>query len=122
MLASVVLIYRYLGRSGLPDKHVALLLLTYVLGFLMVSNIKYPSFKKMQLHRRQPLSALVVAVIMLTVAIAEYRVFFFVGSSLYVLSGPALWVMAALRGESVGDDSNASEEERLEASGGPPVA
>lgn len=92
MLASIVLMYRYVGRSGLPDKAVALLLLTYTLAILMVSTLSYPSFKQMQLHRRQPMSAFVVAVVLLTVAVASYQVFIFGAISIYIASGPVMWV------------------------------
>ncbi|MFT4570995.1 MAG: CDP-diacylglycerol--serine O-phosphatidyltransferase [Hyphomicrobiaceae bacterium] len=92
MLASIVLMYRFVGRSGLPDKAVALLLLTYALAILMVSTLSYPSFKKMQLHRRQPMSAFVGALVLLAVAVASYQVFIFGAISIYVASGPLLWV------------------------------
>jgi CDP-diacylglycerol--serine O-phosphatidyltransferase len=97
MLISLVLMYRYVGRSGLPDKQVAVLLLTYALSVLMVSNIKYPSFKKMQLHRRQPMSAFVVAVVMLSVAVAAYQVFIFSAASVYALSGPTILLLDFIR-------------------------
>ncbi|HYB99261.1 MAG TPA: CDP-diacylglycerol--serine O-phosphatidyltransferase [Candidatus Limnocylindrales bacterium] len=92
MLASVVLMYRYVGRSGLPAKHVTLLLLTWSLALLMVSSIKYPSFKNLKLHSRQPISRFVVLVLLLSVAVAAYQAFLFAGMSLYVASGPALWL------------------------------
>jgi len=97
MLVSLILMYRFVGRAGLPDKQVAVLLLTYVLALLMVSSISYPSFKKLQLHRRQPMGAFVVAVVMLTVAVAAYQVFIFSAASLYVVSGPALLLFAMWR-------------------------
>ncbi|MBI5505673.1 MAG: CDP-diacylglycerol--serine O-phosphatidyltransferase [Deltaproteobacteria bacterium] len=92
MLASVVLMYRYVGRSGLPPKQIALLLLTYALAFLMVSSIRYTSFKNLHLHGRQPLSTFILAVLLLSVAVAAYPLFIFVVISLYVLSGPTLAV------------------------------
>lgn len=114
MLISLVLMYRYVGRSGLPDKEVAVLLLTYALSLLMVSTISYPSFKKMQLHRRQPMSAFVVAVVMLTVAVAAYQVFIFSAASVYVLSGPVMLALESVRrlggkGSSSGSGSGSGE-------------
>ena len=90
-LAGMVLMYKYLGRSGLPDKHVALLLVTYGLAALMVSNLPYPSFKQLRLHKRQPLWLLVAAVILLMFLVAHYQVVIFVGISLYVIAGPLVW-------------------------------
>lgn len=99
MLASVVLMYRYVGRSGLPPKHVALLLLTYALALLMVSTVRFSSFKNLKLHGRQPVSRLVVAVLLLSFAVAAYPAFLFTGISLYVASGPVMAVLAWRRGE-----------------------
>jgi len=92
MLASVVLMYRYVGRSGLPPKQIALLLLTYALAFLMVSAIKYPSFKHLHLQSRQPPSTFFLAVLLLSVAVAAYPLFIFSVISIYVLSGPVMAV------------------------------
>lgn len=92
MLASVVLMYRYVGRSGLPPKQILLLLLTWALAFLMVSSIRYTSFKNLHLHGRQPLSTFILAVMLLSVTVAAYPLVIFVVISLYVLSGPAMAV------------------------------
>ncbi len=94
MLSSVVLMYRYVGRSGLPPKHIALLLLTYALALLMVSTVRYTSFKDLKLHSRQPLSMLVVAVLVLTFAVAMYPVFIFTFITGYVASGPIMAYLA----------------------------
>ncbi|RMD82142.1 MAG: CDP-diacylglycerol--serine O-phosphatidyltransferase [Candidatus Dadabacteria bacterium] len=92
MLASVLLLYNWLGHSGLPDKHLALLLATYLLAVLMVSNIPYPTFKQLRLHKRQPMWLLVVAILLLNFLIARYQLVLFLGASLYVLSGPVVWL------------------------------
>ncbi len=107
MLAGVVLIYRYVGRSGLPDKTMALLLLTYTLGLLMVSTVSYPSFKHLHLNRRQPLWTFVAAVTMLAVAVAAYQVFIFAGISVYVASGPALMAYGYYKARNGDIDSQA---------------
>ncbi len=101
MLSSLVIMYRYVGRSGLPDKHIFLLLITYALALLMVSSIPYPNFKHSQLYRRQPMGAFVGAVVMLTVAVAAWQVFVFTGVSTYVVCGPvlALWAWWKARDE-----------------------
>jgi CDP-diacylglycerol--serine O-phosphatidyltransferase len=118
MLASVVLMYRYVGKSGLPPKHVALLLLTYALALLMVSTVRYPSFKDLKLHGRQPLSSFVVAVAMLSFAVAAYPLFLFTGISLYVGSGPALAWMAWRKGQPAFGNGPAPEEEADTGSNG----
>ncbi len=107
MLAAVVLMYRYVGKSGLPPKQVALLLLTYALALLMVSTVRYPSFKHLKLHGRQPMSTFVIAVALLSFALAAYPLFIFTGISLYVASGPVLALRAWRRGERAFGDAGA---------------
>ena len=114
MLSSVVLMYRYVGRSGLPAKHVTLLLLTYALALLMVSTVRYPSFKNLALQGRQPLSRFVVAVLMLSFALAAYPAFIFTGISLYIVSGPVMALVAWRKGQhafgdAAGDDKTAEK-------------
>lgn len=113
-LASIVLIYNYLGHFGLPDKHIALLLVTYALAVLMVSTVPYPSFKQLNLHGRQPLWLLVVAVVVLQLFIARYDVFLFTGATLYLASGPMVWAYHRLRGDRVvlfpADDDEVGEQ------------
>ena len=124
MLSSVVLMYRYVGRSGLPAKHVTLLLLTYALALLMVSTVRYPSFKNLALHGRQPLSRFVVAVLMLSFALAAYPAFIFTGISFYVASGPVMALVAWRKGQhafgdAAGDDKTAENaQERASATTG----
>jgi CDP-diacylglycerol--serine O-phosphatidyltransferase len=91
-LASFVLMYSYVGRSGVPDKHVARLLVTYALAALMVSAIPYPSFKHLKLHKRQPLWLLIVLILVLKVLIARLELVIFGGISLYIMMGPAVWL------------------------------
>ncbi|MFQ5479100.1 MAG: CDP-diacylglycerol--serine O-phosphatidyltransferase [Candidatus Binatia bacterium] len=101
MLASVVLMYKYLGRSGLPDKHIALLLMTYTLAALMVSTLPFASFKQLRLNRRQPLWRLVLAILMLKFLIARYELVIFLFISAYVCSGPITWALKRYRGEPI---------------------
>jgi len=91
-LASLVLMYSYIGKSGLPDKHVALLLVTYGLAALMVSAVPYPSFKHMKLHKRQPLWLLILLILVLKVLIARLELVVFVGITLYIATGPCVWI------------------------------
>ena len=118
MLASVVLMYGYVGRSGLPPKHIALLLLTYSLALLMVSTVRYTSFKNLKLHGRQPLSAFVVAVLLLSLAIAAHELFLFTSISLYVVSGPIMAFLAWRSGERAFGDAGADADALLKGDAG----
>src|SRR6266446_10928179 len=54
VIAATVLLYYFFGGEGATNKHVTLLLITYVLAGLMVSGVRYFSFKETELYRRQP--------------------------------------------------------------------
>jgi CDP-diacylglycerol--serine O-phosphatidyltransferase len=99
VIASSVLLYYYLGGEGATHKHALLLLLTYALAGLMVSNVKYFSFKETGLYRRQPFWILIAVIIVLKLLIAEPQIMLFAGFSLYALSGPTRWVVKRLRVE-----------------------
>lgn len=93
MIASTVLLYYYFGGEGAAHKRFLLLLEVYVLAGLMVSNIRYFSFKEVHIHRRQPFWVLVSVIILLNLLIAEPQLFLFVGFFLYSASGPIRWVL-----------------------------
>lgn len=99
VIASTVLLYCYLGGEGVTHKHALLLLVTYGLAGLMVSNVKYFSFKETELYRRQPFWILVAVIVVLKLLIAEPQIMLFAGFSLYALSGPTRWVVKRLRVE-----------------------
>jgi len=97
VIASTVLLHQYLGGQALTHRSFVVLLLVYVLAGLMVSNVRYWSFKEIHLHRREPFWVLMVIIILLMLFIAEPQIFLFTGFSLFALSGPARWVMLKTR-------------------------
>jgi CDP-diacylglycerol--serine O-phosphatidyltransferase len=97
LIASIVLVYYYFGGNGETEKHLVLLLITYLLAGLMVSNIKYFSFKETELYRRQPFWMLVVIIVLLKLFIAEPQLMLFASFFIYVSSGPTRW--AFVRGK-----------------------
>ena len=60
----------------------------YVLSFLMVSNIKYISFKKVELFRRHPFHTLVGLVLIFVVVATTPNIMGFLLMLAYVASGP----------------------------------
>lgn len=94
MVAATVLLYYYFGGEGPTYRHLTVLLMVYGLAGLMVSNVRYFSFKEIQIHRRQPFWVLVAVILLLTFFIAEPQLFLFTGFILYVASGPTQWVVA----------------------------
>jgi CDP-diacylglycerol--serine O-phosphatidyltransferase len=99
VIASTVLLYYYFGGEGVTHKHALLLIVTYALAGLMVSNVKYFSFKETELYRRQPFWMLIAVIVVLKLLIAEPQIMLFAGFSLYASSGPIRWVVKRLRVE-----------------------
>jgi len=92
LIAAIVLVYYYFGFGGTTDKHILLLLVTYALAALMVSNLKYFSFKETELYRRQPFWVLIAVIVLLKLFIAEPQLMLFVTFLLYASLGPLRWM------------------------------
>ena len=87
MTSTTVLLFYYLGGSG-TVKHFIILLMTYSLSFLMVSNVRYSSFKDLEPFKRKSFHSLVVAVLLLTLVAALPHVMLFTMMLVYVAAGP----------------------------------
>ncbi len=87
LIATTVLFLTYLRQGGMT-KHITILLVTYFLAFLMISNIKYHSFKELNLAKRKPFSILVIIILLFIIVALEPRIMLFVISLGYVISGP----------------------------------
>jgi len=91
MLSTVVLLYHRLGIGSDANK-VLLLILLYSLSFLMVSSIKYNSFKKPELFKRINFNVLVAGILVLIFIAAHPSIALFILAISYVLSGPVFFV------------------------------
>ena len=96
VIVSVVLFDDYLGGTAASLRQAFVLVLFYALAGLMVSNIRYFSFKELPFRRRQAFWILIVAIIIVQLAIAMPQVVLFTFAIGYVLSGP-LRALVALR-------------------------
>ncbi len=88
LIALTILLYFELIESG-GVKDIVILIMIYLLGFLMVSNIRYVSFKELNLSKRKPFSIFIVVVLLMIVIVMAPVIVLFVSALLYVLSGPA---------------------------------
>jgi len=104
MIAATVLLYYRLGGTG-TTKHITILIMIYVLSFLMVSTIKYYSFKHMELFKKMRFNMLVIIVMFFIVIAAEPSIACFLIMLCYVLSGPftTLWLRKKRRSEAAAD-------------------
>ncbi|MBW1859517.1 MAG: CDP-diacylglycerol--serine O-phosphatidyltransferase [Deltaproteobacteria bacterium] len=105
MIASTVLLHNRLGGTG-TAKHVTILIMIYVLSCLMVSTIKYYSFKHIELSNKMKFNMLVVIVMGFIVIAAEPGISCFLIMLSYVLSGPftTLWLRKKRQSEAAGDN------------------
>jgi CDP-diacylglycerol--serine O-phosphatidyltransferase len=87
MVATTIAFNYQVGPWG-PEKHIYILVMIYLLSFLMVSNIKYISFKKVELFRRHPFHTLVGLVLIFVVIAAKPEIMGFLIMVTYVASGP----------------------------------
>ncbi len=92
MVSATVLLFYHLNWES-SYKRVAILILIYSLAFLMVSSVRYYSFKDPGIIKRQPFAFLVLAVLLLIIIAAEPVVMLFVLFVCYIASGPIGYVM-----------------------------
>jgi CDP-diacylglycerol---serine O-phosphatidyltransferase len=74
-------------KFGRPELF-ALACSTYLLAFLMISNVRYYSFKQFDLAKRHPFGVLLVAALGILIVIAYRETFPFLAFGGYALSGP----------------------------------
>ena len=92
MVSATILFFHHMGWPS-SFKKAGILVLIYLLAFLMVSNVKYYSFKDPELIKKQPFGFLVLAVLLLIIIAAEPAIMMFVLFICYVLSGPVAFVI-----------------------------
>ena len=91
VVATSVLLFYYLGGEG-SFHHSIILIGMIALSILMISNVKYYSFKDLNFFSRKPFMTFVMIVFMLIVIVLEPQIMLFAISVSYAVSGPA-WVL-----------------------------
>jgi CDP-diacylglycerol---serine O-phosphatidyltransferase len=89
VIATTVLFYDYVGVEGKFHNSYLLFFVT-ILSLLMVSSIKYYSFKDLKLLVRKPFMSFFLLVIILILAVAETQIMAFIVFLGYAISGP-IW-------------------------------
>ncbi len=103
-ISSIVMLFYYLGGSG-GFKHIAVLLTIYVLAFLMVSTVKFNSFKDLEPFRRRPFNTLVVFVLLALLLAMEPQVMTFLLITGYIVSGPVGEIVSMVRQRGKAEES-----------------
>jgi CDP-diacylglycerol--serine O-phosphatidyltransferase len=93
MIALTILLYLELIETGWV-KDIAVLAMIYILAFLMVSNIRYFSFKEFDLAKRKPFSIFIFIILSMIVIIMQPIIVLFIFALAYVLSGPVMMIRA----------------------------
>ncbi len=93
MIALTILLYLRLIETDWV-KDIVILVMIYILAFLMVSNIRYFSFKELELAKRKPFSIFIFVILSMIVIIMEPAIMLFVFTLIYVFSGPVNMIMA----------------------------
>lgn len=88
VIAATVLLYYYVGGQGATNKHLAMLLLIFTVAGLMVSEIRYFSFKEIRIHHRHPFPVLLLLIVLGLLTVGAPQPMIFLGISTYALSGP----------------------------------
>jgi CDP-diacylglycerol--serine O-phosphatidyltransferase len=95
-VATTVMFFRFLGAQG-TVKHLAILLLVYLLSYLMISSHRYLSFKKVHIPRERRFQAVVGIILVIMVLASEPPVTLFVTALCYAASGPLLELYQMVR-------------------------
>jgi CDP-diacylglycerol--serine O-phosphatidyltransferase len=96
VIATGILVSYEAGDTGV-SRHLAVLIVTYLLAFLMVSTFKYYGFKDIELFRRKPFRWLVIAILLLIVVAYEPEYTLFGLFFAYFISGPILTLVLLYR-------------------------
>ncbi len=88
------------------------LIMIYMLSFLMVSTVKYPSFKNAALLRNRNFNVLVAAILILIFIAAQPPVALFLFGVLYISSGPILTIRHQRMAKRQADDGSQEEDQK----------
>lgn len=92
LVATSVFFHQELSGAG-TFQHPSILIMVYILSYLMVSTIRYHTFKSSQVFQKKPFHILVAVVLFITVVAIEPHITLFIMTAAYVTSGPVLFVV-----------------------------
>jgi CDP-diacylglycerol--serine O-phosphatidyltransferase len=97
MVASTVLFCFHFNIVDKKLLSIFLLLTIYVLAFLMVSTIRFKSFKELDLGTRKPFSAGIVAILLICIIASEPQIMLFSIGLIYIFFGLLGYFMYIVR-------------------------
>lgn len=95
----------WLWHDVVPPFHVSVLagIATICIGLLMVSNLRYVSFKGLNLRGRVPFVVMLAALLIFIVVMIKPPLVLLLMACLYCLSGPVMWLLAARKRQHSGE-------------------
>lgn len=92
-LASTVLFFHEVGGEGTTFKEHFVLVQTFTVAFLMISNFSYFSLKGFDLIKRRPFSTLALILLVLVFVVARHELTLFLVFIGYAISGPVGYLL-----------------------------
>lgn len=92
VVATTVLLFYYFDGKDTPSKHILMLMVIFGVAALMVSEIRYFSFKEFNIHRRHPFPVLLGLIAIVLLTLGAHQPMLFLGLTGFALSGPVTWV------------------------------
>src|SRR5213594_2560280 len=98
VIAATVLLYYWLGGVAETGKHITMPLVIFAVAGLMVSEIRYYSFKEIRFHHRHPFPVLLGMILLIALLIGAPEPTLFLVITGYALSGPVALMGRRLTG------------------------
>lgn len=95
VIASIVIAFEDLFQTKLDP--MIMVAVVYLLAFLMVSNIKYPAFKKFEFKKRVTFTRFMFVILFIYVLATIPREALFVLSFIYAMAGPGNFIFSLFR-------------------------
>lgn len=92
VIATTVIFFDYVGAEG-KFHNIFIMAFVIIISLLMVSSVKYYSFKDMSLLARKPFTIFFWSTVLLIIVVMEPEIMLFVIILGYALSGPVWWLI-----------------------------
>jgi CDP-diacylglycerol--serine O-phosphatidyltransferase len=106
MVATTVLFLHDWKLSSTATSSIPLLVVTFLLGFFMISTIPYYSFKDIEGFKAKPLPVLFGILVLVTIIAMHPGMVLFALLLVYVLAGPVTYLILRLRGASESQEAS----------------
>ena len=111
MVASTVIFCFHFNFVDKVPLSIIFVLMIFLLAFLMVSSIKFRSFKDLDLRKRMPISSVVLIILLIVIVAVEPQIMLFSIGVLYLVSGLILHAKDLLNRKKTRDSSLSTVEE-----------